>query len=229
MKELISQNLRQLYGRIAEACETSERDTDDITIVAVTKTHPAGVIRHAIAAGLRDIGESRIQEAEPKILEIDRQARFHLIGHLQSNKVKKAVELFDIIQSVDSLRLANEISRRAAEIERTIECLIEVNCSGEEQKQGVEPDNCLELLRQVDALDNIRLTGLMTIAPYVDDEYKIRAAFARCRKLWKQGQDIVGEEFDTLSMGMTSDFEAAISECATMIRIGSALFGPRTF
>ena len=127
----------------------------------------------------------------------------------------------------DSLKLAEEINRRAGESERTIECLIEVNCSGESQKYGLPPQECLDLVKVLSDFSNITLAGLMTVGPLVDDDEAIRAAFALCRDLYRQGQDVVGEQFDTLSMGMTDDFPLAIAEGATMIRIGSALFGPR--
>ena len=139
MKEEISDNLREIHGRIVEACDEYDRDADDITIVAITKTHPAAARKMAVAAGIHNIGESRLQEAEPKITEVGQIARFHMVGHLQTNKVKKAVQLFDVIQSVDSYKLAEEIDRRAAEIDRVIECYIEVNCSGEEQKPFASP------------------------------------------------------------------------------------------
>ncbi len=227
MKDSFSKNSIELRGRILEACELYDRDADDITVVAVTKTHPARIIRTAVAAGYHNIGESRVQEAEAKIVDVGHIARFHLIGHLQTNKARRAVELFNVIQSVDSLKLAEEINRRAAELNRTMECLIEVNCSGESQKFGVPPQDCLELVRRVNDLPNISLTGLMTIGPHVDDPQEIRAAFGRCRELFEQGENIVGDQFDTLSMGMTDDFPLAIAEGSTMIRIGSALFGPR--
>ena len=217
----------ELRGQIADACEKYDRDTDDITIVAVTKTHPAATIKMAVAAGLHFIGESRIQEAEPKINEVGPIARFHLIGHLQTNKVKKAVELFDVIQSVDSLKLAREISKQACALDRTIECYIEVNCSGEEQKFGVAPQDCSQLVSQVKELPGIDLTGLMTIGPHTDDESAIREAYAECRRLYREAGQIVGEKFDTLSMGMSGDFEPAIAEGSNMVRIGSSLFGPR--
>lgn len=217
----------ELHGRVAKACEEYDRDTDDITVVAVTKTHPAATIRTAVAAGIRNIGESRIQEAEPKILEVGKIARFHMVGHLQTNKVKKAVELFDVIQAIDSLKLAEEINRRAGDIGRNIECLIEVNSSGESQKYGVALDECLDLVKKIRVMENITLAGLMTIGPYVDDEDAVRAAFKQCRLKFKKAQDIVGAGFDTLSMGMTHDFALAIAEGATMIRIGTALFGLR--
>lgn len=229
MKDDIGANLTELRGRIAEACEEYDRDNDDITIVAVTKTHPARTIHTAIAAGITEIGESKIQEAEPKILEVGHVARYHMIGHLQTNKAKKAVQLFDVIQSVDSLKLAEEISRRAEEAQRTIQCLIEVNVSGESSKYGVAPEKTIELVRQVKGLPCIDLCGLMTIGPLDADEDDIRAAFARCRELFKQGQDIVGDGFDCLSMGMSDDFEYAIAEGSNMIRIGAGIFGPRSY
>ena len=227
MKEAVAANLIEVYGRIAEACAQYERDIHDIDLVAVSKLHPARYIRMAVAAGVHNIGESRIQEAEPKIAELGPIARFHLVGHLQTNKVKTAVQIFDVIQSVDSLNLAQEIDRRAAEIGRTIECLVQVNISGEGSKFGVEPEHTLELVRQVNKLPNIDLTGLMTIGPLTEDQDMIRAAFARCRELFRQGQDIVGDDFDQLSMGMSDDFPLAIAEGSTMIRVGTAIFGER--
>jgi len=227
MKEKISIKSIEVNGRIIEACEKYDRDADDITVIAVTKTHPASVINVAVASGFHNIGESRIQEAEPKIKQIGPIARFHLIGHLQSNKAKKAVELFDVIQSVDSLKLAEEISRQAKEIDRTLECYLQVNCSGELQKYGCSPDEAIVLAEQIHQLDNINLTGLMTIGPFVEDEDIIRSAYARCYKLYRLCRDKFGDDFDTLSMGMSNDLELAIAEGSNMLRIGSALFGPR--
>jgi pyridoxal phosphate enzyme (YggS family) len=227
MKDIISRNLMELRGRIAQACDQYDRDADDIIIVAVTKTHAATVIKTAVAAGIHEIGESKIQEAEPKITELGPIARFHMVGHLQTNKAKKAVGLFDVIQSVDSFKLAWEISRQAGLIDRTIECFIEVNSSGESQKFGMAPNECLDLVRKVHALDNIKLTGLMTIGPFTDDEKVIRRSFRLCRGLFDEAKDIAGDNFDILSMGMSDDFPQAIAEGATMIRIGTALFGPR--
>ena len=227
MKDLITRNLTELYGRIAGACEEYDRDADDITVVAVTKTHPAATIMTAIAAGLHNIGESRIQDAEPKLLEVGHIARFHMVGHLQSNKAKKAVELFDVIQSVDSLKLAQEINRYAEKVDRSIECYLQVNCSSESQKSGIAPEQCLALLEQINELPAIDLTGLMTIGPLTDDDDEIRRAFRNCAELFKQGRDLIGSDFDTLSMGMSDDFELAIAEGSTMIRVGTLLFGPR--
>ncbi len=227
MKETIANNLMEIHGRIAEACEEYQRDIHDINLVAISKRHPASYIQMAVAAGVHNIGESRIQEAEPKITELGPIARFHMVGHLQTNKVKTAVEVFDVIQSVDTLKLAEEIDRRAGEIDRTIECLVQVNISGEESKSGVEPEQALALVEQVNQLPHIDLTGLMTIGPLTDDEDDIREAFARCRELFKRGQDIVGDNFDQLSMGMSNDFALAIAEGSTMIRVGTAVFGER--
>ncbi len=227
MKEVISHNLMELRGRIADACELYDRDADDISIVAVTKTHPASIIKTAVAVGVHEIGENKVQEAEPKITEVGSIARFHMIGHLQTNKAKKAVQLFDVIQSVDSFKLASEINRHAGLIHRTIECYIEVNSSGEGQKFGVAPQECLDLVRKVKELENIKLSGLMTIGPFTDDEEAIRRSFRLCRGLFEKARELVGDDFDTLSMGMSSDFPLAIAEGATMVRIGAALFGPR--
>ena len=227
MKDTIAANIMELRGRIATACDKYDRDTDDITVVAVTKRHPAVVVATAVASGIVEIGESRVQEAHAKIAELGRIARFHMVGHLQTNKVKKAVEVFDVIQSVDSLRLAEAINRHAGEASLSVECLVEVNCSGESQKAGVAPAECMDLIRQVSAMEHINLTGLMTIGPHTDDEAVIGAAFAHCRQLFVEGRELLGRDFDTLSMGMSSDLELAISHGSTMIRVGTALFGER--
>ncbi len=227
MKEDIGRNIALLHGRIAEACEEFDRDADDITVVAVTKTHPASVIQTAVASGLHNIGESKVQEADEKITELGQVARFHMVGHLQTNKVKRAVQLFDVIQSVDTLKLANEINKEAGKAELEVEVLVQVNCSGESQKYGIAPGEALDLCRTIQPMENVNLIGLMTIGPLTDDEGAIRAAFRRCRELFVQGRDEFGGDFDTLSMGMTSNFPLAIAEGSTMLRIGSLLFGER--
>ncbi len=227
MKETITNNLMELRGRIAEACDQYGRDADDISILAVTKRFPASVVQTVVAAGLVDIGESRIQEAGEKISELGAIARYHLIGHLQTNKVKKAVALFDVIQSVDSLKLAEEISRRAGEIGRTIECLVQINVSGEENKFGVSTEEAMALMDQVHQLPAIDLVGLMAMGPMTDDETKIRESFGAARAVYTQGRGKLGDSFDTLSMGMSNDFGLAIAEGSTMIRVGTGLFGPR--
>jgi len=227
MKDTMRANLVEVRGRIAEACAEHDREVDSITIVAVTKTFPASAIKAVVSTGLQDVGESKVQEAEAKITELGPISRWHLIGHLQSNKVKKAVQLFDVIQSVDSLKLAQEIDKHAGAIGKTIDCLIEVNCSGEKQKYGVAPNDCQSLVKELAALRNIHLRGLMTIGPLTDDESKVRKAFQKCAMLFEDAKALGGDDFDTLSMGMSHDFHLAIAEGATMVRVGSALFGKR--
>ncbi len=227
MKEAILDNLMDVRGRIAEACEEHDRRFDDITLVAVAKTHGIQAISSVLSAGVTDIGESRIQEAEPKITMLAGKARWHLIGHLQSNKAKKAVELFDVIHSVDSLKIAEAISKHAVDAEREIDILVQVNSSGEEQKYGFAPEAVLDALATIKALPNLYLMGLMTIGPNTDDTDAVRAAFRETRDLFKRGRDLVGDSFEELSMGMTHDFALAIAEGTTMLRIGSAIFGDR--
>ena len=227
MKDLVSRNIMELHGRIADACQQYDRDADDITVVAITKRFSAAAIRTAVAVGIHNVGESRVQEAEPKIAEAGPIARYHMVGHLQSNKAGKAVRLFDVIQSVDSLKLAVEIDRQAGLIDRKIECLIEVNCSGEEQKYGIAPDLCADLIRQIGDFPNIVLAGLMTVGPHVDDEDVIRSAYRHCHDLFQRGRETAGPQFNTLSMGMSGDFASAIAEGSTMIRVGTMIFGPR--
>jgi len=212
---------------VAEVCQEHDRDVDDISIVAITKSFPASIISIAVAAGFHHIGESRVQEAESKIAEIGRIACYHMVGHLQTNKAKKAAQLFDVIQSVDSLKLAEEINKAAKENGRTIECYVQVNCSGENQKFGVGMDDCLELIKKIGDFESIRLTGLMTIGPLSGDNKTIRSAFAKCRGLFEAGREFCGAEFEHLSMGMSNDYPLAIAEGATTIRLGSVLFGPR--
>ncbi len=225
--EYIKENLRAVNDRIAAAAEKSGRAAEDITLVAVSKTHPVEIIKAAVEYGANNIGESRIQEAEPKISSLGGITRWHMIGHLQTNKVKKAVRIFDMIQSVDSMKLAEEINRQAGEINKSVDCLIEVNSSGEEFKYGVPPEGLIDLLKKVKSLGNIKIAGLMTIGPFVDDETLIRDAFRLTRDLFLKGRGIVGEAFTTLSMGMSDDFGMAIEEGSTMVRVGTAIFGPR--
>jgi hypothetical protein len=227
MKTDLAVNLRQLHGRIADACAEAGREANEITIIAVTKGHPAATVQSAVAAGLRNIGENRVQEAQEKIVALGQIARWHMIGHLQTNKAKKAVELFDVIQSIDSMRLAQEINKRAGELERVIEAYIEVNSSGEMQKSGVSPADTVDLIKAVRGMQNIKLRGLMTVGPLTESPDTIRRAFVLCRGLFKKGREIVGDEFGTLSMGMSDDFELAIAEGSTMIRVGTAIFGMR--
>lgn len=227
MASPLTDNLHLLRQEITAVCNTCGRTPSEVAILAVTKTHPANIIHLVVDAGLTDIGENRIQEAEAKFAEIGHIARYHLIGHLQSNKAKKAVQLFDVIQSVDSVSIAQEISRRAGEMSKRIDCMIEVNNSGEQQKFGVEPSSALALADEIMSLPNIRLTGLMTVGPLTENPDQIRAAFRQCRELFIQMQSRFGSQISMLSMGMSDDFPIAIEEGSTMIRIGTRLLGER--
>ena len=227
MLENIEVNIKNVKERIKTAAEKSNRKSEEITLVAVSKRFPAEIIKTAVKNGLTDIGESRLQEAEPKINELGNIARWHMIGHLQTNKVKKAVPLFDLIQSLDSFKLSSEINRQAELLDKKINCLLEVNSSGEDSKYGFSPDETLDTIKKIMDFKYINLCGLMTIGPYTTDLNSIRRAFILTRELFINGQKIVGDNFSTLSMGMSSDYELAIEEGSTMVRVGTAIFGIR--
>ncbi len=215
----IAERLALVQGRIAQAAERAGRSPDDVTLVAVGKAFPTEAVAEGIAAGLTHIGENRVQEAATKIPALRHlPATWHLIGHLQTNKAKTALELFDIIHSVDSLRLAQVLSRRA---QRSIPVLLEVNVAGEASKFGFPPSEALQSAEAVTRLPHVDLRGLMTIAPLVGDPEQVRPVFRELRRL----RDALG--LPQLSMGMTDDFEVAIEEGATIVRIGRAIFGER--
>lgn len=211
--------LAQVEERIARACGRAGRAREEITLIAVSKTFPADAIREAYAAGLRDFGENYVQEFEskkPALADLE-GARFHLIGHLQSNKSKRAAELFDVIQTLDTIKLA----RRLNDAGRRLEVMIEVKLSEEETKSGAAVEDLPALVEAVRACPQLRLSGLMTMPPWSDDAEASRPYFRRLRRLAEQ-YGVRG-----LSMGMSHDFEVAIEEGATHIRVGTALFGPR--
>jgi pyridoxal phosphate enzyme (YggS family) len=215
----IAERLALVRGRIARAAEGAGRSPDSVTLVAVGKGFPAEVIAEGIAAGLTHIGENRVQEAAAKIPALQHlAATWHMVGHLQTNKAKTALELFDIIHSVDSLHLAQVLSRRA---ERTAPVLLEVNVAGEASKFGLTASEALQSAEAVARLPHLDLRGLMTIAPLVSDPEEVRPVFRELRQLG----DSLG--LAELSMGMTDDFEVAIEEGATIVRIGRAIFGER--
>jgi pyridoxal phosphate enzyme (YggS family) len=217
----IRANLLAVERRIVAACDRTGRRREDVLLVAVTKTFPAAVVDRAIEAGVTDIGENRVQEARDKKPDVKGSARWHLIGHLQSNKVKDAVRLFDIVQSVDSIALAEKLARVAAQSQKRQQVLIQVNVGGEEQKSGLAIDELPGLARAVASMDALELTGLMAIPPISDDAESLRPHFRRLRSL----RDDLG--LRELSMGMTDDFEIAIEEGATIVRVGRAIFGSR--
>ena len=217
----IAEGLAQVRERMAAACDRADRAPNEVTLVGVSKGFPAEAVAEAHAAGLRDLGENRVQEAAGKIGVLAARGvrpRWHLIGHLQTNKAKTAVELFGIIHSVDSVRLAQALSRRAHEV---VLILLEVNVAQETGKFGFAPEEVTSALSTIEALPNLDVRGLMTVAPLTDDTERVRPVFRRLREL----RDAHG--LQELSMGMTGDFEVAIEEGATLIRVGRAIFGPR--
>ncbi|MDD5093027.1 MAG: YggS family pyridoxal phosphate-dependent enzyme [Dehalococcoidia bacterium] len=217
----IEHNIQAIKSRIARACERAGRSSDEITLIAITKTVDPAAIRAAFQAGIRHFGENRIQEAQskfPQLQDVRSQSTWHLVGHLQTNKAKTAVELFDIIQSVDSLRLAEFISRH---IEHPIPVLLEVNAGGEASKGGFSPVEISSTLKSLQEMPALKVEGLMTVAPLVSDPEEVRPVF---RRLWELGNALGLKE---LSMGMSDDFEVAIEEGATMIRVGRGIFGER--
>ena len=219
--EELSANLTAVERRIVAACDRCARRREEITLVAVTKTFPAAVVDAAIAAGATDIGENRVQEARDKRPAVTGTARWHLIGHLQSNKAKEAVRLFDTIHSIDSSELAEKVGKAAASAGKRQDVLIEVNIGREPQKVGIDPAEVSRVAAAIRRIDSLSLLGLMTIPPIGDAE-AVRPYFQELRKI----KEDLG--LTHLSMGMTDDFEVAIEEGATMIRVGRAIFGERT-
>jgi pyridoxal phosphate enzyme (YggS family) len=228
METQISSNIDSIKHRIASAAGRANRDPISIKLMAVTKTVEPERIGRAIEAGLTMLGENYVQEAKDKIAIIGNAAQWHMIGHLQTNKAKYAVKLFDCVHSVDRLELAQELDKKAGQINRKLNILIEVN-SGEESKSGVENKQALELVRQVAVLPNLAVCGLMTMAPYSDNPEDSRQYFKTLRELRDKikNEGIAGVRMEELSMGMTDDFEVAIEEGATIIRVGRAIFGKR--
>jgi len=212
--------------RMDRAAARFERNADEITIVAVSKTFPTTSIEEAIACGIKIIGENRVQETSQKHAIIGDKVSWHMVGHLQTNKVKDALKIFSMIQSLDSLRLAQEIEKRAV---RKMDCLIEVNTSRERTKFGLSPDEVLDFYGNISKFKNIDVQGLMTIGPgwAVEDPEASRVCFRILRGLQEELSQEFDRPFPILSMGMTSDFEIAIEEGSTMIRIGTAIFGSR--
>lgn len=220
--------LDEVRARLARAAARSGRDPGEVTLIAVTKTVPPETIRAAIELGLSDLGENRVQEAEVKIGVLGRAGlRWHLIGHLQRNKAGRAVELFDRVHSVESRPLAEALARRAREAGRVVPVLLEVNVSGEDSKFGVTPDGLAELAEEVAGLEGLSLEGLMTVGAPVERPEQARGDFAALRGLRDRAAARIGRPLPHLSMGMSGDFEVAIEEGSTMVRVGTALFGPR--
>lgn len=228
---MIKERLESVEERICQACARSGRSRDEVTLIAVSKTKPIEDLKEAYACGMRCFGENKVQEITEKYPQMPRDVEWHMIGHLQRNKVKYIVDKVSLIHSVDSMRLAETIQAEAAKRQLVVPVLIEVNVAEEESKFGVSAGSALALVEQASKLENIRIQGLMTIAPYVENPEENRWVFRNLRKL---SVDIKEKNIDNvdmfvLSMGMTGDYEVAIEEGATMVRIGTGIFGSRYY
>lgn len=223
----LAESLDSIQQRIHAACGRAGRTPPSVTVLAVTKGQPPEVVAEAARLGLVFFGENKIQEARAKIPLSPGKLRWHFIGHLQTNKCRDAVELFEMIQSVDSLHLAQEISKRADQAARTMPILLEVNLAGEASKFGYRPDKLEAELNQINALPRLEIHGLMTVPPWTANAEHVRPVFRQLRELKERAEQVLGAPLPHLSMGMTGDFEVAIEEGATIVRIGTALFGAR--
>jgi pyridoxal phosphate enzyme (YggS family) len=227
---MIAENVARIRERIRKACERSGRNAEDVRLVAVSKTFEASLIGEAVEAGLQDIGENLVQELRQKREALNNPGiRWHFVGHLQSNKVKYIADFIHLIHSLDHWSVAEEIDKRGAKLGRVIEALVEVNTSGEKTKFGLHPDATLGFVKSISELRNLKLKGLMTIGPFLPNPEDSRPAFRILRELRHEIEQerIENVEMRELSMGMTNDFEVAIEEGATIIRLGTAIFGPR--
>jgi len=230
----IAENIRHVHERIAAAARRAGRNPQEIGLLAVSKTFPAGHIRQAYEAGIRIFGENRVQEISAKAEAVRelRDAQWHMIGHLQTNKAAKAVELFSAVDSVDSLKLAEKLNLAAEKIGKKLAVLIEVNLGGEKAKSGIAPEKpeLEQILQSAPQLEHMAIDGLMTIPPFTEDPQQARPYFRKLRELRDKLalRKLPGVSMDTLSMGMSHDFEVAIEEGSTYVRVGTAIFGERT-
>jgi PLP dependent protein len=226
-RDRLAHNLERVRTRIAAACDRAGREPDSITLVAVTKTVGVETARALVELGVTDIGENRIQVAKEKVEALaGLGVTWHMIGHLQTNKAKDALRMFDLIHSVDTARLADALDKRGAVEEKIVPVLVQVNCSGEESKFGVDETVAIDEVRRIADHSYVRVCGLMTMAPFVDSPEDVRPVFVHLRRLAEKilAVDMASVEMTHLSMGMTQDFEVAIEEGATLIRVGTALF-----
>ena len=228
---MITENLEQVRKNIIEACRAVNRDPDEVTLISVSKTKPVSMLQEAYDAGSRDFGENKVQEIMDKYPQLPSDIRWHMIGHLQRNKVKYIVDKVALIHSVDSLRLAETIENEAAKHNVTVPVLIEVNVAQEESKFGLKTEEVLSLVESVAALPHINIKGLMTIAPYVEDPEENREIFRELKKLSVDiaAKNINNVNMSVLSMGMTGDYQVAVQEGATMVRVGTGIFGERNY
>lgn len=228
---MIHENLAEVEKRIEEACKKAGRAREEVTLIAVSKTKPVRDVRDAMETGIVDFGENKVQEIMDKYEAIPEKLNWHMIGHLQRNKVKYIVDKVYLIHSVDSLRLAVQINEEAKKKDRVCPILIEVNVAGEDTKFGVSVEDTEALIREIAQLPNVKVKGLMTIAPFVDDAEENRVYFRTLRNLLVdiKRKNIDNVDMDVLSMGMTGDYEVAIEEGATMVRVGTGIFGKRNY
>lgn len=228
---MLKDRLEEVEERIQEACRRAGRDRSEVTLIAVSKTKPAEVLKEAYDLGIRVFGENKVQELTEKYEVLPKDIRWHMIGHLQTNKVKYIADKVELIHSVDSLKLAETIEKEAAKRNRTIDILVEVNVAEEKSKFGLKMEEVIPFIEKVAGFSHINVRGLMTIAPFVENPEKNRSVFADLRKL---SVDITEKNIDNvnvsiLSMGMTNDYEVAIEEGATMVRVGTGIFGARNY
>jgi pyridoxal phosphate enzyme (YggS family) len=224
----LSARLDALQARLSAACARAGRDPVTVTLLAVSKGQPPEAVRAAVDLGVTSFGENRVQEARAKIPLCPARTRWHMIGHLQSNKCRDAVQWFAMVESVDSLALAHELQKWADKAAKTLPILLEVNVAGESSKFGYKPEALLADLVELNALPRLELHGLMTVAPWTSDAEKVRPVFRRLREIKSDCEQELGVPLPHLSMGMSGDFEVALEEGATIVRIGTALFGPRS-
>lgn len=228
---MLKENLAEVQSRVEQACKRAGRDVAEVTLIAVSKTKPVTDLQEIYNAGVRDFGENKVQEMCDKMEKMPKDINWHMIGHLQRNKVKYIVGNVALIHSVDSYRLAEEINIQAKKKRLVVPILVEVNIADETTKFGVSKEDAMELVRQIASLDALSIKGLMTIAPYVVDPEENRAYFRKIKELSVDidNQNIDNVSMDILSMGMTGDFEVAIEEGATMVRVGTGIFGKRDY
>ncbi len=228
---MVEKNISEVKKRISEAAKAAGRNENEVTLIAVSKTKPVEMIKEAYDTGIRDFGENKVQEIMEKYPLLPSDIRWHLIGHLQTNKVKYIIDKVCMIHSVDSLKLAEEISRQAVKHNVTVDILIEVNVAAEVSKFGVRPEEAIDLCRNISTLPGIRIRGLMTVAPFTSDPEENRPVFCALRQLFVDidGKNIDNVCMDCLSMGMSGDYTVAIEEGATFVRVGTSIFGQRDY
>ena len=228
---MLATNLQEVEKNIQKACEKANRSRDEITLIAVSKTKPVSMLKEVYDLGVRDFGENKVQELAEKYTKMPSDMTWHLIGHLQRNKVKQVIDKATLIHSVDSIRLAETIENEAAKKDIVVSVLLEVNIAEEESKYGFKADEVLSAVEHIATFQHIRIKGLMTIAPFVENPEENRPCFCKMRELFLdiKSKNIDNVSMETLSMGMSKDFETAIEEGATMVRIGTSIFGERIY